>query len=81
MLLFNYGIIGVICYLFMFTYPLFTIRKNKKFNYALYIALVVSTFVYMIAAATYNCYLLFNLTCILFASTITEDRNGLKEKK
>lgn len=75
MIIFNYGFIGLITYIFMLIFPLFSIKKNKNFNYVLYTSLVFSTFIYMIAAASYNCYLLFNLFCILVAITII-DKNS-----
>ena len=77
-LFFNYGVLGVVSFIFMLIFPLFSLKINKKFNYVLYGGLLLSNFVYMIAAASYHCYLLFNLLCILFAISIINEKKNVR---
>ena len=69
-----YGILGVAAYIAMLLLPVITIKSNSKFNYKLYLSIIVMSFVYMIPAATYHCYLLFALTSILFAYCLNDKK-------
>lgn len=81
MIFFHYGILGILIFLFMFVFPLFSIKKNKKFNYPFYISLILMNFIYMIAAASFHSYLLFGFVCILIAYLLNEDSNNFSLKK
>lgn len=70
MILFKYSIIGVIAYVIMLILPLKTIKENKTFTYSIYVSLVVATFIYMLMAASFHSYLLFNITMLLTAVSL-----------
>ncbi len=70
MMIFNYGLVGTILFAFMLLFPCFSIKSNKYFKWKLYLTVIIMNFVYMIAAASYNCYLLFLFTSILIAYTL-----------
>lgn len=70
MLFFQYGIIGVIVFLWMILFPLKTIKENTSFFYPLYSSVVLANFVYMLLVASFHSYLLFEVTLILMAISL-----------
>ena len=72
---FNYGFLGILSYLFMMILPIFTIKKNRNFNYSLYVAIIIANFIYMLTSASYHSYLLFGITMILFSLSLKKEIN------
>lgn len=70
MILFKYSIIGLIAYGSMMLLPLKTIKENKTFVYPIYISLIMANFTYMLMAASFHSYLLFNITMLLTAVSL-----------
>lgn len=70
MFIFRYGIIGLMAYLFMVCVPLVYFKKDKDFNYCIYISLLVANFIYMIAAGSFHSYVLFGITIIFMVLSL-----------
>ena len=75
MMLFRYSIVGIIVFITMMIIPIKTIKENKEFSYSIYISLVIATFVYMLVAASFHSYLLFNITMVFTAISLKINQN------
>ena len=72
LLIFQYGIIGLIGYLFMLIFPMIYSKKATVASKSLYIAILIGIFIYMIPAAIYHSYFLSFMTVIILSLAITE---------
>jgi hypothetical protein len=63
--IYQYGIIGIIGYLFIFVFPLFYLNKISITGQSLYLAIWTGIFVYMIPAAIYHSYFIFSILMII----------------
>lgn len=71
MFLFRYGYIGLVSYIAMLLIPILYYKFLDKKNWALYIAITLMIFTYMIPAASYHCDILFAFYLVLVASCLT----------
>ena len=79
-IIYRYGIIGLIIYLSIYLLPLSKINKQKDGNFALYIALFSGMLLYMYPASIYHSYKLFIISCFVI-SLYFEEKNYPKNKK
>ena len=74
MFLFRYGYIGLVCFIGMLLIPVLYYKVLDKKDWALYIALTIMIFIYMIPAASYHCDILFAFYLVLSAYCLTSKK-------
>lgn len=77
-IMFRYGIIGMVIYLFMLILAMSKLPREKDHNFAFYLSIIIGMLVYMYPAGIYHSYKLFMLVCFLMT---LYNENKIYEKK